>query len=510
MAPKRPADSYSAPGSSAQQANASKGKRVKFAGTSADSTADTKTSMNTAGGDVNDALEADLEGPGNNKRVMTAGYDSDSSVEDEDGFGGVGGGRQGSKKSRTDDGTSVGSGEGAADEDEDDDMFGDAAAKLDGTTPGQDQSKAKGKQKEFLEMGDIEGQEFGKGEDGEEDGEDDDDAELEEEYAPEDDHANDDDAPRSRRSKKGMGFQLSSFNMADELSEGRFTTDGSYVRNAEDQGAKHDAWLNGLSKKAIKAARESKQRMEEEAKRREQEANKGEEALTQERDDCMIGLLSLIREGETVSSALNRLGGNRKKHVKRKIKAKGDDMEVDDEGSGATDSAAFNGGSQSQAQAEADDPVLKKINRITFFASTLLAQGELDIYSRTYEDILKTLRSEGAVRRDWVPPRDPDIAKEEAEADARARENAASSGKRSLIARPSAGTAAPRPYSTKLMYKWVTPAAGTSADQEYGPYSKEELHGWIVGGYFGPQADRIQLRAEGGSRWTSWAEAQNL
>ncbi|KAK4053095.1 hypothetical protein OIV83_001830 [Microbotryomycetes sp. JL201] len=505
MAPKRPADSYTAPGSTAQPTT---GKRVKFAGNQ-DGIAQDSTVSGT--GDINDALEADLEGPGTNKRVMTAGYDSDSSVEDDDGFGGVGGGRQGSKKSRKDGAqASESAGPTADDEDEDDDMFGDAAAKLDGKGVGDDQqqpSKGKGKQKEFLEMGDIEGQEFGKGDDDDED-EGDDDEELEEDYAPEDDRANDDDAPRSRRSKKGMGFQLSSFNMADELSEGRFTTDGTYVRNAEDQGAKHDAWLNGLSKKAIKAARESKQRMEEEARRREQEANKGEDALTQERDDCMIGLLSLIREGESVSSALNRLGGNRKKHVKRKIKVKGDDMDVDDDGPNAAALSAVNE-QPTQAQAEADDPVLKKINRITFFASTLLAQGELEIYSKTYEDILKTLRAEGAVRRDWIPPRDPDIVKEEQEASARAKEEAASGGKRSLIARPSSATAPP-PSSTRMYYKWLTPAAGTSPDQEYGPFSKDELHSWIVNGYFGPNAEKIQIKAEGGSKWTTWAEAQSL
>jgi hypothetical protein len=40
------------------------------------------------------------------------------------------------------------------------------------------------------------------------DDQDEDDDELEEDYEQVDDHANDDDAPRSRRSKKGMGFQL--------------------------------------------------------------------------------------------------------------------------------------------------------------------------------------------------------------------------------------------------------------------------------------------------------------
>ena len=48
----------------------------------------------------------------------------------------------------------------------------------------------------------------------------------EEEFVEGDEHANDDDAPRSRRSKKGMGFKIDSFNMKEEMNDGRFTADG--------------------------------------------------------------------------------------------------------------------------------------------------------------------------------------------------------------------------------------------------------------------------------------------
>jgi CD2 antigen cytoplasmic tail-binding protein 2 len=75
---------------------------------------------------------------------------------------------------------------------------------------GKEKDREQGR-KEWLEMGDIEGQEFSKRDmkdDDDDEEADEDEEDLEEDYEEVDDHANDDDAPRSRRSKKGMGFQL--------------------------------------------------------------------------------------------------------------------------------------------------------------------------------------------------------------------------------------------------------------------------------------------------------------
>ena len=305
---------------------------------------------------------------------------------------------------------------------------------------------------------------------------------------------------RSGRLTSGLG--ISSFNMQDELAEGRFSADGSYVRNAEDPLATHDTWLDGLSKKAIKAARDSKQRMEDEARRREEAEAKGDEAIAQARDDCLIGLLSLIREGESVTTALGRLGSARKKVVKKNIKTKPsahDEMEVDDD----TTMAPVD---EPAPRAE-EDPALKKIDRITLLASTLLAQGELEIYDMSYESIIKTLKEEGAVRRDWVPPRDPDIEREATEAATAAREAAASSGRRVLIARPGASVAGGPTATTKYSYKWIVPQEGQPEGQEYGPFPRSELEGWISQGYFGPGAEKIAVKPEGKDVWVTWRDA---
>ena len=154
------------------------GKRVKFA-----------PGGDTAAGGDEDDLDGEGEGGRKGKGIMNEGYDSDSSAGSDGGYG-IGGGRKGASDAK--------GARGGGGDDDDDDMFGGD----------DDEGKGKGKgkekkNKEFLEMGDIEGQEFGKGEEGE-------DSEAEEEdYIPEDDLANDDDAPRTARNKEGMGDKLS-------------------------------------------------------------------------------------------------------------------------------------------------------------------------------------------------------------------------------------------------------------------------------------------------------------
>ncbi|SGY40767.1 BQ5605_C003g02419 [Microbotryum silenes-dioicae] len=520
MAPKRPAESLARPNASSsslaatQPSSSTGGKRVKF-------DAATLNATNSGGANAS-ATEAELEeddllNPSTaRKKVVTDGYDSDSSADgSEDGFGGVGGGRKGRKGTGAEK-EKEGEGEG---EDEDDDMFDGGHDEGEGVA--KRNTAEKSKKKEFLEMGDIEGQEFGKGED-EEEGQEQDGAEEdeEEEYALEDDLANDDDAPRSRRSKKGMGYQLSSFNMADELNEGRFSADGTYVRNNDDPLATHDKWLDGVSKASIRAARESKKRMDEQARKKEEEEARGAEAMAQQRDDCLIGLLSLVRPGESITMALNRLGKRRRKVAKKVVRPKvrdGDEaMDLDEQTT--TSSEVSKGKQREEEEAEDVDPAVKMIDRITYLASTLLAQGELEIYDTSYEAIIQTLKEEGAVRREWVPPVDPDIAKEEEEE----RLASLAQPRRGLIARPNVVTARPssstpqavatavNPNGRKFFYKWKVPQADQVPNQEYGPFGTEEIETWIQGGFLGPQGANIVVRVEGqgGQAWTNWQEAK--
>ena len=51
-----------------------------------------------------------------------------------------------------------------------------------------------------------------------------------------------------------MGFELSAFNMREEMEEGKFSADGMYVRTF-DPHAVHDRWMEGVDEREIKKAR---------------------------------------------------------------------------------------------------------------------------------------------------------------------------------------------------------------------------------------------------------------
>lgn len=236
---------------------------------------------------VNFAEEVDgaLENPSAKRkgRVRNEGYESDSS---DDGEGVV-------YSRRKDE-----AGEAGGD---DDDMFsmGEREAKKnDQCTPSQ-------KKEEFLRLGDIEGQEFN--ESGHE-------SESDDEGEPEDE----DDAMRKKQG--GMGYEMSSFNMREEMEEGKFAADGTYVKTF-DPHAVHDRWMDGVDEKEIKIARRRKrqqdkmQREKMRAEERELEQSGGKSALE-------IQLVGMLKRGETVLEALQRLGLMSKKNFGYVLDAK--------------------------------------------------------------------------------------------------------------------------------------------------------------------------------------------
>jgi len=228
---------------------------------------------------ANDVDEA-LENPSATRkgRVKTEGYESDSS---DDGEGVVFSRRAGA--------------EGAANN-EDEDMFATDPKEDDKVEPGE---KKRGE--EFLRLGDIEGQEFGRGS-GDDSGDDSDDDLDDDEPEDEDD--------AERRKKAGMGYELSSFNMREEMEEGKFSADGMYVRNF-DPHALHDRWMDGLGEREIRLARRRKRRREKaqmermREEERELEMRGGKEAVERE-------VLAMLKKGETVLEALQRLGARAK------------------------------------------------------------------------------------------------------------------------------------------------------------------------------------------------------
>lgn len=365
---------------------------------------------------VNFAEEVDstLENPSAHRkgRVKNEGYDSDSS---DDGEGVV----TSRKKAR--------------EEDEDDDMFavGEKEDK-------KDEPSAKKKKEEYLRLGDIEGQEFG--------GE----SESEEEDVPEDE----DDA--ERRKKEGMGFELSSFNMREEMEEGKFTEDGSYVRSFDPHGV-HDRWMDGLDEKDIKLARRRKRQQEREqkeriiAEERELEESGGKGGLEKE-------LLAMLKKGETVLEALQRLGALAKKARNKRwvtsLLSLGDNLL----------NKSYSDKARPPANAMNVDKVAKApsdIDHITHLASNIMSLGDTDIYSKTYEELVRVVRSAGIVEPSWTPPS----------------------------------------ADVKYEYKWDVP--GAQNDNSFGPFSEDEMKSWFKAAYFGTAGEKVKVREVGGE-WKDW------
>ncbi|KAK0483794.1 hypothetical protein IW261DRAFT_1550124 [Armillaria novae-zelandiae] len=339
-------------------------------------------------------VESALETKNRKGRVKNEGYESDSS---DDGEGVVL-----SRKNKVED-------------DEDEDMFamGDEDEK-------KEETSAKKKKAEYLRLGDIEGQEFGgSGSDGgssdEEEPEDEDDAE--------------------RRKKAGMGYELSSFNMREEMEEGKFTEDGSYVRSFDPHGV-HDRWMDGVDEQEIKKARRRKRRMEkiqkERIKAEEQELEHSGGVPAMEKD-----LLPYLKKGETVLEALQRLGVQAKKS---KQSAKSKAVTNDDKKPSAPSDIEF----------------------ITHLASNIMTLGDVDIYSKTYEELVRTVRSSRSVDASWEPPS----------------------------------------ADKKYEFKWDAPGSGQS-DQTFGPFGEDEMRSWYKAAYFGVAGEKVKVREVGGE-WKDW------
>ncbi|KAJ7111523.1 hypothetical protein C8R43DRAFT_1099622 [Mycena crocata] len=383
---KRAANSEAEASTSTFRAKAPTSKKTRFADPSEDP-------ANFA-----EEIESALEQPSRKGRVKNEGYDSDSSDDGE--------------------GVVLSRKKGGREEDEDDDMFAvDTEDKKDDATPK--------KKEEYLRLGDIEGQEFGDSESEEGSGDE-----------PEDE----DDVERKK--KAGMGFEMSSFNMRDEMEEGKFTEDGTYVKSFDPHGV-HDRWMEGVDDREIKLARRRKRQQE----RQQKERIRAEEKEIEEsggKGAFEMELLAMLNKGETVLEALQRLGVEAKKAGKNtrkagKIKSADDAMSIDKPGSAPT-----------------------AIERITHLASTIMSLGDTDVYSKTYEELVRAVRSSGLVDPSWVPPSNDKLYE----------------------------------------YKWRVDAAGQPGEV-FGPFGKAEMDSWYQAAYFGSTGEKVEIR-EVGHEWDDW------
>jgi len=197
--------------------------------------------------------------------------------------------------------------------------------------------------------------------------------------------------------KKKHAPKLDAFNMRNEQDEGRFDDQGNFVRKAADPDAVHDSWLEGLSKKDMRKAKEAADKREEERRRADLQKDS---VLT---SDALKTLIPLLDMGETVLEALARLGKGREKKPRWQTKNKNrrkQDSEMKD------------------AELEEDDQAettrKAAVESITEAADLILGRDHPEIYDAERELLMRLYRREtgeewadGAVQEEEKIDRDP-------------------------------------------------------------------------------------------------------
>ena len=250
--------------------------------------------------------------------------------------------------------------------------------------------------------------------------------------------------------KKQHAPKLDAFNMKTEQEEGRFDAQGNYVRKAADPDAVHDSWLEGVSKKDMKKAKEAADRRDEE---RRQKRMEDDAVLTSE---ILKALIPYLERGETVLEALARLGKGKQKPKPKwqnKNRRKGDEgMDIDNE---------------KRTEDPAEARRREAVEAITGAADQLLTRGQMEIYDAEREMLMRQYSRETG--EDWVDAPKDEGAEEGADG---VRE-------------------------TKLWeYRWIDERDG---GQVNGPYEGSMMVQWNDAGYFG---DGVEFREAGKEGWS--------
>ncbi|RUS17156.1 hypothetical protein BC937DRAFT_90330 [Endogone sp. FLAS-F59071] len=321
--------------------------------------------------------------------------------------------------------------------------------------------------------------------------------------------------------------KLEPFHMRAEMEEGDFDAAGSYVRRKRDPNAFHDVWMTGLSRRDIAHAAEARERREraERLALAEKEADGGPRT----REEIWREIIEIVKPGETVLEALQRLAaesGTGKKGAagakkmgnwrarQAAAKAKAMEMDVDREGDRDADADGDRDGGgdldgkgkgkgkekskEKSMKEETTEEALRKreIERLTELSDRMMALGYFNVYDDTYELMLRQLRKTGVVAEDWVPA----SARMEKEKEA---ETAAE--QRWQETRPNSQLAAAN-TSVDAGPQWEYRWAGTGENAEvYGPFDGAQMKDWSEQGFF---EAGIDVRMAGGEAWGPGSEAE--
>ena len=247
--------------------------------------------------------------------------------------------------------------------------------------------------------------------------------------------------------KKTHAPKLDAFNMKNEQEEGRFDDQGNYVRKAADADAVHDTWLEGVSKKDMKKAKEAADKREEERRKK---AIADDSIPT---GDVLKTLIPFLERGETVLEALARQGKGKRKEKKPKWQSKAKNQKRN-----------FQNGHAMDTDMNEEDPAETKrrndVEAITGAADLLLTRGQPEIYDAERELLVRQYKKETG--QEWT---EPDTTRNDADSS-----------------------------STKMWeYRWADARDG---GETHGPYDGATMAAWNNAGYFG---EGVEFRQQNGT-----------
>ncbi|KAM6967164.1 CD2 antigen cytoplasmic tail-binding protein 2 [Tautogolabrus adspersus] len=273
------------------------------------------------------------------------------------------------------------------------------------------------------------------------------------------------------------GVSITPFNLDEEMQEGYFDSEGNYFVKKEEQI--RDNWLDNIDwvkvkeqpfqkkKKGLSAKRKRRagdeDEAEEEKKREEQQVDKeeDEEEEAEPAEDPLASytqhqlteaVVELMHPGETVAAALRRLGGL-KGRKKGKLRDESEPTE------------------ETKRDAE-------KLDRLTALADRLVGSGMFEIYQQTYEKLAYLMKSMSSKQPAVRQRASGDDDEEGDELDMFADKFDETLGGKSEDKQDEED----KLVSDEILweYRWEN----EDKSEVYGPFTSQQMQGWVDEGYF--------------------------
>ncbi|XP_071789666.1 CD2 antigen cytoplasmic tail-binding protein 2 homolog [Asterias amurensis] len=264
------------------------------------------------------------------------------------------------------------------------------------------------------------------------------------------------------------GIRVTPFNLAEEMQEGRFDEHGNYYEKKDKEV--RDNWLDNID-----WMRYSEKGTEERIRDDEINTESPEPEPSRLETKIFADIIGFLNPGETITKAVRRLGGGKKKGVAvtRKWGPKKAKLE-EEEGS------------------EVDKESMLKL---TGFVDELVASGNYEAYQYTFEKITHLLKEAGSSKKDedmfdmfGDGPSKEDVSKKDGVTSS-AADDAASKDSNGAKSNPTAATVFD-PEKTYWEYKWENK---DEADK-FGPYESQQMQDWKDQDFF---ADGVWVRKVG-------------